>query len=57
LRLADLTCHADLLVPAREDARRLLALDPGLEGVRGHALRVLLRLFERDDAIAWFGSG
>ena len=57
LRLADLTCHADLLGPAREDARRILGLDPGLHGVRGHALRVLLRLFERDDAIAWFGSG
>ena len=57
LRLADLSCHADLLGPAREDARRILQLDPGLYGVRGHALRVLLRLFERDDAIAWFGSG
>jgi ATP-dependent DNA helicase RecG len=57
LRLADLSRHADLLAPAREDARRLLALDPGLQGARGHALRVLLRLFERDDAIAWFGSG
>ena len=57
LRLADLTCHADLLGPAREDARRILGLDPGLQGVRGRALRVLLRLFEHDDAIAWFGSG
>ena len=57
LRLADLTCHADLLGPAREDARRTLELDPGLQGVRGRALRVLLRLFEHDDAIAWFGSG
>jgi ATP-dependent DNA helicase RecG len=57
LRLADLTCHADLLGPAREDARRILGLDPGLQGVRGCALRVLLRLFEHDDAIAWFGSG
>ena len=34
LRLADLTCHADLLGPAREDARRILGLDPGLQGVR-----------------------
>jgi ATP-dependent DNA helicase RecG len=57
LRLADLSRHADLLAPAREDARRLLALDPGLQGARGHALRVLLRFFERDDAIAWFDSG
>jgi ATP-dependent DNA helicase RecG len=57
LRLADLTSHADLLAPAREDARRILRLDPGLQGARGRALRILLRLFERDDAIVWFGSG
>jgi hypothetical protein len=50
LRLADLTCHADLLAPARKDARKILELDPGLHGARGHALRVLLRLFGRDDA-------
>jgi ATP-dependent DNA helicase RecG len=57
LRLADLACHADLLAPARDDARQLLRLDPGLEGTRGRALRILLRLFERDDAILWLGSG
>jgi ATP-dependent DNA helicase RecG len=57
LRLADLTGHADLLAPARADARQILRLDPGLEGARGRALRILLRLFERDDAFVWFGSG
>jgi ATP-dependent DNA helicase RecG len=57
LRLADLTRHADLLAPAREDARQILRLDPALDGARGRALRLLLRLFERDDAIAWLGSG
>jgi ATP-dependent DNA helicase RecG len=57
LRLADLTCHADLLAPAREDARQILRLDPALDGARGRALRLLLRLFERDDAIVWLGSG
>jgi ATP-dependent DNA helicase RecG len=57
LRLADLGAHADLLAPARDDARRLLGLDPGLQSARGRALRCLLRLFERDRAIAWLGSG
>jgi ATP-dependent DNA helicase RecG len=57
LRLADLGAHADLLAPARDDARRLLRIDPALESPRGLALRYLLRLFERDGAIAWLGSG
>ena len=57
LRLADLTVHADLLAPARDDVRRLLGVDPGLDRPRGRALRHLLRLFERDGAIAYLGSG
>jgi ATP-dependent DNA helicase RecG len=57
LRLADLGAHADLLAPARDDARRVLRLDPGLQSARGRALRRLLRLFERDGATAWLGSG
>jgi ATP-dependent DNA helicase RecG len=57
LRLADLAVHADLLAPAREDARRTLTLDPGLHGPRGRALRHLLRLFEREGATAYLSSG
>ena len=57
LRLADLAVHADLLAPARDDARRVLAVDPGLDSARGRALRYLLRLFERDGAVAYLGSG
>jgi len=57
LRLADLAVHADLLAPARADARRILALDPGLHSPRGRALRHLLRLFEREGAIACLSSG
>jgi ATP-dependent DNA helicase RecG len=57
LRLADLSCHADLLAPARDEAQRILGLDPGLHRPRGHALRVLLRLFERTGAVGWLGSG
>jgi ATP-dependent DNA helicase RecG len=57
LRLADLACHADLLAPARDEARRILALDPGLHQARAGALRILLRLFERAGAIEYLGSG
>jgi ATP-dependent DNA helicase RecG len=57
LRLADLAAHAELLAPARDDVRLCLRRDPRLEGPRGRALRRLLRLFERDAAVAYLGSG
>jgi ATP-dependent DNA helicase RecG len=57
LRLADLACHADLLAPARDEARQVLRLDPGLRSRRGRALRLLLQLFERAGAIGYLGSG
>jgi ATP-dependent DNA helicase RecG len=57
LRLADLACHADLLAPARDEARRILRLDRGLHGPRGRALRLLLRLFDRSGAVGYLGSG
>ena len=55
--LADLAAHADLLAPARDDARAIVADDRGLTGPRGRALRQLLRLFERDLAARYLGSG
>ena len=57
LRLADLAVHAGLLAPARDDVRRWLRRDPRLESPRGQALRQLLRLFERQAAVAYLGSG
>jgi len=57
LTLADLAAHADLLAPARDDAQRIIARDPGLTSPRGQALRALLRLFERDVAARYLGSG
>jgi ATP-dependent DNA helicase RecG len=57
LILADLAAHADLLAPARDDARLIIATDPGLTGPRGRALRQLLQLFERDLAARYLGSG
>ncbi|MEN0000941.1 MAG: ATP-dependent DNA helicase RecG [Pseudomonadota bacterium] len=56
-RLADLSVHGDLLSIARDDARLMLANDPGLSGERGSALRVLLYLFERDSAVRLLQAG
>ena len=50
-RLADLSAHARLLAIARDDAELILRRDPELSGERGKALRALLYLFERDEAI------
>ena len=57
LRLADLAAHQDLLAAASDDARLILARDPGLKTARGEALRVLLYLFERDAAVRYLRSG
>jgi ATP-dependent DNA helicase RecG len=57
LLLADLAAHADLLPAARDDARRIIATDPSLTGPRGAGLRLLLRLFGRDVAARYLGSG
>ena len=56
-RLADLTVHSDLLLTARDDAKLILDRDLGLQSTRGQALRVLLYLFERDQAISYLRSG
>jgi ATP-dependent DNA helicase RecG len=52
-RLADLDIHADLLAAAHDDARLMLERDPDLASLRGQALRVLLYLFARDEAIRY----
>jgi ATP-dependent DNA helicase RecG len=56
-RLADLTAHADLLAAARDDSRLILEKDAELQTERGQALRTLLYLFERDQAIQFLRSG
>lgn len=56
-RLADLSAHADLLQIARDDARLLIEKDPALTTPRGTAIRPLLYLFERDQAIQFLRSG
>jgi ATP-dependent DNA helicase RecG len=56
-RVARIEAHADLLEPARQDAALILARDPDLKTERGEALRHLLYLFERDEAIRLLRAG
>ncbi|MFZ3035453.1 MAG: helicase-related protein, partial [Parvibaculum sp.] len=56
-RLADMAEPAELLSAAYDDARMILERDAELESERGKALRVLLYLFERDEAIRNLRSG
>ena len=57
LRLADLAAHAELIAIAHDDARLVLDRDPHLESPRGHALRTLLYLFRRDEAVQYLRAG
>ena len=56
-RLADLGAHGDLIATARDDAGLVLACDPNLATPRGQALRLLLYLFERNEAIRLLAAG
>jgi ATP-dependent DNA helicase RecG len=56
-RIADLETQTALMRTAQDDARLLLATEPGLDGRRGPAVRVLLHLLERDKAIRLLGVG
>lgn len=56
-RLADLALHGDLLQMARDDAELILRNDPGLQSERGHALRILLNIFQQDSSIKNIRSG
>ena len=56
-RLADLEAHADLLPAVHDDVKLMLERDPTLSSPRGTALRTLLYLFRRDEAIKFLQSG
>lgn len=56
-RMADLMHHSDLLKIADKDAELIVETDPDLEGPRGPALRTLLYLFEKDEAVRFIRSG
>jgi len=56
-RVADASAHADLLAVAHDDARLILGRDPELKSQRGQALRTLLYLFGRDEAVRYLRAG
>ncbi|MDE2379166.1 ATP-dependent DNA helicase RecG, partial [Bradyrhizobium sp.] len=56
-RIARSEVHAQLIAQARDEALRIMKDNPKLQGERGEALRCLLYLFERDEAIPLIGAG
>ena len=56
-RLADVAAHGELLSAARDDAKMIVEKDPELKSKRGEALRTLLYLFSRDDAVKLLEAG
>jgi ATP-dependent DNA helicase RecG len=55
--IARMEAHASLLPAARDDAALVLSRDPKLQSPRGAALRQLLYLFARDEAIRMVSAG
>jgi ATP-dependent DNA helicase RecG len=56
-RIARSDVHAQLITQARDEALRIMKDNPRLKGERGEALRCLLYLFERDEALPLIGAG
>ena len=56
-QVARIEAHADLLEIARDDARLILTRDPDLMSPRGEALRLLLFVFGRDEAVRLLRAG
>jgi ATP-dependent DNA helicase RecG len=56
-RIARSEVHGQLITQARDEALRIMKDDPKLKGERGEALRCLLYLYERDEAIPLIGAG
>ncbi|MCO6186047.1 ATP-dependent DNA helicase RecG [Rhizobium sp. L1K21] len=56
-QLASLEAHGDLLEIARKDAALMTERDENLESERGKALRTLLYLHRRDEAIRFLRAG
>ncbi len=55
--IARLDAHPDLLALARADARAILDENPGLSGHAGEAVRLLLYVFGRDEAVRLLAAG
>ena len=56
-RIAELPMHDYLLQAARDDVKLILERDESLTQSRGEALRILLYLFERNEAVRYLQSG
>jgi ATP-dependent DNA helicase RecG len=56
-RVARLEVHGKYLGAARDDAALVLSRDPSLASPRGEALRALLYLFDKDEAIRLIRAG
>jgi ATP-dependent DNA helicase RecG len=56
-RIARSDVHAQLITQARDEAMRIMKDNPKLKGERGEALRCLLYLYERDEAVPLIGAG
>ncbi|MGH6714639.1 MAG: ATP-dependent DNA helicase RecG [Bradyrhizobium sp.] len=56
-RIARSDVHAQLIAQARDEALRVMKDNPRLTGPHGEALRCLLYLFERDEAVPLMGAG
>lgn len=56
-KLADMSAHQDLLIKARDDVQQILKTDSKLESERGQALKVLLYLFEQNEAVKTYLAG
>jgi ATP-dependent DNA helicase RecG len=56
-RIARPEVHGQLIAQARDEALRVMKEDPKLTGPRGEALRCLLYLYERGEALPLMGAG
>jgi ATP-dependent DNA helicase RecG len=56
-RIARTDVHAQLITQARDEALHIMKDNPKLRGAQGDALRCLLYLFERDEALPLLGAG
>ena len=56
-RIANIETHAPLMEIARDDAQLIVDRDPDLADERGEALRLLLYIFGRDEAVRLLRAG
>jgi ATP-dependent DNA helicase RecG len=56
-RIARSDVHGQLITQARDEALRIMKDNPKFKGARGEALRCLLYLYERDEALPLIGAG